>query len=70
MSISNTLINSIGFIFYLMTPAFIGLFVLSEPIIETIFKWNVHHDKDSIQHIHRALIFYSPGLIILVYQNY
>ena len=64
MSISNTLINSIGFIFYLMTPAFIGLFVLSEPIIETIFKWNVHHEKDSIQHIHRALIFYSPGLII------
>ena len=40
IGISNTLINSIGFIFYLMIPAFIGLFILAEPIIETIFKWN------------------------------
>ena len=64
IGISNTLINSIGFIFYLMIPAFIGLFILAEPIIETIFKWNMNHEENSIQHIKRALIFYSPGLIV------
>ena len=62
--ISDTLYNSICHIFYIMIPASIGLIVLAEPIIETIFIWNDDNYNNSIQHIYRALIFYAPGLII------
>ena len=61
---SDTLYNSICHIFYIMIPASIGLIVLAEPIIETIFIWNDDNYNNSIQHIYRALIFYAPGLII------
>lgn len=65
--ISDTLYKSLCHIFYIMIPATIGLFLLSEPIINTLFEWRdqrISMNSNSIQHISRALICYSPGLIV------
>ena len=61
--ITETLQNSLGHIFYIMIPASVGLFILAEPIIQSIFNWN-NNNNNSIEYIYRALICYAPGLVI------
>ena len=61
--INETLQNSLAHIFYVMIPASIGLLVLAEPIIQSIFNWT-NHQNNSIEYIYRALICYAPGLVI------
>ena len=63
LDLNETLQNSLAHIFYVMIPASIGLLVLAEPIIQSIFNWT-NHQNNSIEYIYRALICYAPGLVI------
>ncbi len=63
-NLSDTLSQSLFIMFYVMVPATLGLFILAEPIIKCIFDWRETYEILSIQHITRALLCYSPGLLV------
>lgn len=48
---------------FVMTPAAIGLFVLSRPIIELIFEYRSFNPESTFLTA-RALSFYAPGLMV------
>ena len=62
---AETLGISLRAILLAMTPAAVGLMVLVYPVVRLIYIWNGGaFDAASLQQTARALIFYSPGLVV------
>lgn len=60
-----TLNASLRALLVIMTPAAVGLVVLAEPIVNTVFVWrNGAFYGDSVWQTVRALRFYAPGLVV------
>jgi putative peptidoglycan lipid II flippase len=63
-SMGSTIGHSLRHLFFIMTPAAIGLLVLAPNILRTIFEWNGSFDARSTLLSARALAFYAPGLVV------
>ena len=61
--ITATLNHSLRTLLFVMTPAAVGLFVLSEPLVRMIFEWH-RFTAESTVLTARALAFYAPGLLV------
>lgn len=63
-SMSSTITHSMRHLVFIMTPAALGLLVLSPDILGAIFEWNGSFDAQSTILSARALAFYAPGLVV------
>ncbi len=63
-SMGNTISHAVRHMIFIMTPAALGLLVLSPEILGAIFEWNGSFDADSTKLSARALAFYAPGLVV------
>jgi len=58
-----TMNHSLRMLMFVMTPAAIGLFVLSRPIVQMLFEWG-QFDAQSTDLTTIALQCYAPGLLV------
>lgn len=63
-AMSSTISDSLRHLAFIMTPASLGLLVLSSGILSAIFEWNGSYNAQSTLLSSRALMFYAPGLIV------
>jgi putative peptidoglycan lipid II flippase len=59
-----TITRSLRHLVFIMTPAALGLLVLSPNILSAIFEWNGSFDEQSTLLSARALACYAPGLVV------
>ena len=59
----NTINHSLRMLMFVMTPAAVGLLVLSRPIIQMLFEWG-QFDAHSTDLTTLALQCYAPGLLV------
>lgn len=62
-AMSGTISDSLRHLFFIMTPASIGLLLLAPNVIQAAMEWGGTFDAESTFLTSRALIFYAPGLI-------
>lgn len=66
--ILTTMNQSLRMLMFVMTPAAIGLFVLSRPIIQMLFEWG-QFDAASTDLTTLALQCYAPGLLVFSFSK-